>query len=204
MTPVAAPRAIVFLHGYDDDPAVGARHAAGWAPKGTEVVAPVGPVATPNGAGWYRSDELGLPDRDDVEAALAIVSDAISALADHGVPTGSVILAGFSQGAALALAWALRETPRPTPVAGLVAVAGWLPDVESIGLGSSCAAAAVLFAHGEDDEVVPLPLGRSVARLLDRRGVPVTFVEQPVGHTLEPFAPDIRAWIADAPGAPSP
>jgi len=56
----------------------------------------------------------------------------------------------------------------------------------------------------DDDEVVPLPLGRSVARLLDRRGVPVTFVEQPVGHTLEPFAPDIRAWIADAPGAPSP
>ena len=40
----------------------------------------------------------------------------------------------------------------------------------------------MLIAHGRDDDVVPFPLGRSVARLLERQGHTVTFVARDTGH----------------------
>jgi predicted esterase len=45
----------------------------------------------------------------------------------------------------------------------------------------------VVLVHGEADEVVPVAQGRSAARVLERAGIDVTFVERDTGHVLAPL-----------------
>jgi phospholipase/carboxylesterase len=201
-----AHRVIVFLHGYDDDAGTWAAAAATMAPDGWTVVRPTGPFATPAGRhSWFGADENGVPRPDEVRTALAAVAGHVrAAAADRGGPAGDVVLAGFSQGAALALLYALAddgEGPggRPRPAA-VVAVAGWLPDVDGVpATGATLATDRLLIAHGRNDEVVPFPLGRSVARLLERQGHAVTFVAEDAEHDPAPLAPAVRAWLAADP-----
>jgi phospholipase/carboxylesterase len=189
----------VVLHGHDDDPATFARSAAGLAPTHYLALAPVGPVATAGGAAWFGTDDDRLAHTGDVTVALAQIDAIIDDLTlTRGLARHQVILGGFSQGAAVALLYALRSTSTPTDrLAGVFAVSGWLPSVEGVGIDPGLAAdVAVLIGHGEDDDVVPLTLGRSVARLLDRAGATVTLVERPVGHEWAAFTDDIRRWLA--------
>jgi phospholipase/carboxylesterase len=196
-TPARPPATLVFLHGHDDDPDAAAGLVRSMADVAWHVVVPRGPVET--GAGrraWWRSDDDGAPVEADVLAAVTVVDDVVRR--HGGVP---IVLGGFSQGGALALALALRADP-PDDVgvlAGAYAVGAWLPDL--VGLETDVDGAAqrrlpVLIAHGEDDEAVPVMLGRSAARLLDRRGVPVTYRSLDVGHEVAPFASTVHEWAA--------
>ena len=200
-SPERPPGTLVLLHGHDDDPAALTTLGPAMAPPAWHIVVPAGPVATTGGRrAWWRSDDDGAPFPDDVAAATAIVDDVI---AQHA-PVGPLVLGGFSQGGALALALALRDETAVPPgvtgaLAGVVAISAWLPDL--VGLPADLAGAAgrgtpVLVAHGDDDDDVPLLLGRSAARLLDRHGVPVAFVTLDVGHQLGPFVPAIADWTA--------
>lgn len=200
-SPERPPATLIVLHGHDDDPGALAAIAPSLAPPAWTTVVPDGPVATSGGRrAWWRSDDDGAPFPDDIAAAAATV-DAV--VAQHAA-AAPVVVAGFSQGGALALALALRD-PSAVPagssgaIAGVIAVSAWLPDL--VGLPADLAGAAaratpVLVAHGGDDEDVPLLLGRSAARLLDRHGVPVAFVVLDVGHRLDPFIPAIADWTA--------
>lgn len=194
---------LIFLHGHDDDPRPFVAAAERLAAGGLDPIVPTGPVGTGPRRSWWEGTPDGNPDPDQVRAALAAVDaivDAIVAARFTATATNAdpapVILAGFSQGAALALLWTLRAGAPATSITALVAVAGWLPDVDGIDLDpAACRARRVLIAHGEGDDVVPLPLGRSVARLLERHQVDTTFIERPVGHELAPFVDPVRAWI---------
>jgi predicted esterase len=187
---------LVFLHGHDDSAERWRAAAEAMAPAGWAVERPTGPRPAPGGASWFGSDDDGLPDAGQVHAALDAVAAHVRAAAErHGTGIGAVTLAGFSQGAALALLLALRS-PGTDQLAAVVAVSGWLPDVEGIApVTDRLAARRVLIAHGTDDDVVPFPLGRSVARLLQRQGHDVTTVEHDTGHDPTPFAGDIRDWL---------
>lgn len=196
---------LILLHGHDDDPVAFAAHATALAPVGWTSSAPVGPVPTANGASWFRAGDDGAPDPDDVHAALAQLDEAtVTAAAGLGAG-GRLVLAGFSQGAALALLHLVKATAPAVHLDALVALAGWLPSVDGIDLdlpATASRAGHVLVAHGADDEVVPLPLGRSVFRLLERQGAAATFIDRPLGHVLAPFAEPVRAWIAELDESP--
>lgn len=198
-TPARPPATLIYLHGHDDDPQAGAELVRSIAGPTWNVVLPAGPVDT--GAGrraWWRSDDDGAPVDDDVAVAVALVDAEVRRHA-AGPP---VLLGGFSQGGALALALALRAQPPDDladALAGAFAVGAWLPDL--VGLETDVDRAAqrelpVLIAHGDDDEAVPIMLGRSAARLLDRRGVPATFHALDAGHVLAPFVPIVHDWAA--------
>lgn len=208
-TPVRPPATLVFLHGHDDDPDASADLVRSMAGVAWRVVLPPGPVETGGGRrAWWRSDDDGAPIEGDVLAAVTVVDDVVRTLAG----TAPVVLGGFSQGGALALALALRARPpgEVDALAGAFAIGAWLPDL--VGLETDVDTAAqrrlpVLIAHGEDDEAVPVMLGRSAARLLDRRGVPVTYRPLEVGHEVAPFTNAVHDWAAavaagDAPSDP--
>jgi len=199
---------LILLHGHGDEPEACARTAARLAPDGFTIVVPTGALREDDRASWWQNDADGVPDAAQVEAALAHIDELID---EHARSDTPVIVAGFSQGAALALLWALRDpaavaqptgatgnpSDRVDHVDGLVAVAGWLPTVDGVEIDpAACRARRVLIAHGTDDEVVPLPLGRATARLLERHHREVTFVEREAGHDLEAFVDDVRAWIS--------
>jgi phospholipase/carboxylesterase len=196
-TPARPPATLILLHGHDDDPAAAAEPARAMAGVAWNVVVPHGPVATGGGRrAWWRNDDDGAPVDADVAEAVTVVDDLVRKYAGV-VP---VVLGGFSQGGALALALALRAAP-PADVdaalGGAFAIGSWLPDL--VGLETDVTRAAerplpVLIGHGEDDEAVPLILGRSAARLLARSGVPVTFVPLEVGHELTPFIGPVSDW----------
>ena len=101
-----------------------------------------------------------------------------SELARLGI--SSCALAGFSQGAMMALYAGLRRTP---PLAAVLAYSGALLDVPP-----AAAHPPVLLVHGTDDDVVPAARSRDAERLLRAAGVPVEAV----------FRPGVGHWIDDA------
>ena len=195
-------RVVVFLHGHGDTPDEYVRLAPQFLPAGAELVAPVGPRAVDGGThAWFEPGPDGGPVAAQLEAALASVSATVEAACDaYETLPEHVVVAGFSQGGAVALAWALREGslgrgqgPR---VGGVCCVAGWLPDAEGLELDlAHPVEVPFLIAHGDDDEAVPLPMGRSVLRVLERTGWPVTFAGGAHGHEVAPFAGAIRSWL---------
>jgi phospholipase/carboxylesterase len=187
--PVDIPSLLVLLHGYDDDPARlerAIRPLPGAA--GLPRLVPVGPVRTPAGHAWFGD---GVPAGRASSPPLGQTLDGLvdhihSACAAADADPAAVVVVGYSQGAATALALALRRgaTWRPAAVA---AIAPWLPQEPDVELtfAELAGVTSVLLVHGDDDDVVPILQGRSVRRVLERHGVDVTWVEHPGGHRLE-------------------
>lgn len=101
-------------------------------------------------------------------------------LAQLGLGPEDVALAGFSQGAMMALYAGLRRRPAPRAI---VAYSGALlvgPDLAGAG------APPVLLVHGEEDNVVPIERSRAAERTLKDRGVPVESLWCPrLGHGID-------------------
>jgi predicted esterase len=191
----ASEGVLVVLHGHDDDPAAYVDVAEAMAPPGYACRVLAGPVATGSRHSWWTSDDDGVADTTSVLAGIQLLDDVVTAIVAAG---GRAIVAGFSQGGALALLWALR-TPivegAPTATA-LAVLAGWLPTVDGVEVDpASCRAARVLIAQGDDDEVVAAQLGRAVARLLERHDVDTTTVSGPWTHTVDPYVAVVRDWL---------
>lgn len=197
----STPSLLVGLHGYDDHPSRLERALASLpAAAGLPRLVPSGPVRTPEGYGWFGPDPNGLADTSPplsrtLDRLEAQVVDACAAAQVD--PAGAVVV-GYSQGAATALALALRRGARWRPVA-VGAVAAWLlhdPSVEWA-LADAAGHTEVLLVHGEQDEVVPVVQGRSARRTLERHGLEVTWVEHAGGHDLEtpPAIEALDRWL---------
>lgn len=103
-------------------------------------------------------------------------------LAAYAIPDTQYALAGFSQGAMMALFTGLR---RQTPPRAILAYAGILldPEVLEQELANK---APVLLVHGERDEVVSVEFSRMAATLLRRSRVPVELLTEPgLGHSID-------------------
>jgi len=115
---------------------------------------------------------------------------------ERGIDSRHIVLAGFSQGAAVALHTGLRY---PEPLAGIMALSMPVPLPERIPseLDPANAHVPVFLAHGTQDQVVPFPMGEYGRRLLEQVGLPVEWHSYPMDHTVsrEEIA-HIRAWLA--------
>jgi phospholipase/carboxylesterase len=99
----------------------------------------------------------------------------------RGVAAGRIIVAGFSQGAAMALHVGLTH---PEGLAGIVALSGYLLQREALASSRSQANrdTPVLMAHGIDDAVVPYALGEKARDALTAWGHDVQWHSYPMGH----------------------
>lgn len=153
--------------------------------------APVRPVTLNMGMqmrAWY--DLYGLErdmreDIDGIKASRNLVMGLIIREAERGVPPENIILAGFSQGSAMALYTGLRHA---NSLAGIIALSGYLP-LRNMLAGERHPANAktpVFMAHGEQDMVVNIDyalLSRDVLLGLEQ---PVDWHTYLVGHGLHP------------------
>lgn len=151
--------------------------------------APVRPVTINNGwrmRAWYDIHEADLVRRED-EAGLRQSFAAVQALLDRererGMPAGRIVLAGFSQGCAIALGAGLRY---PERLAGLAGMSGYLPLAAATAAERHAANAPtpVLLAHGVNDPVVALPRGRAGRDAVAALGNPVRWHEYPIEHSV--------------------
>jgi len=125
---------------------------------------------------------------------------AIQALIDEqleaGVAASSIVLAGFSQGGAMALYTALRC---PDALAGVLVLSGYLLRPEHLETEATEAnkTTPMLFCHGLQDDVVPLSRAEAACRLVEA-GRRVQFQRDVGGHGIAPPAiPTIGQWLRD-------
>jgi len=101
----------------------------------------------------------------------------------HGIPADRIVLAGFSQGGAVALTAGLRFAAR---LAGILAMSTYLPFPARLAAEKSAANADVpiLMCHGRHDPVVPVAMGLEARDTLRTQGYPVEWHEYPMQHEV--------------------
>jgi phospholipase/carboxylesterase len=200
---------IIVLHGLGADgndfvPIVSQLVHADWPPlRFVFPHAPVRPVTLNNGMpmrAWYDIAGFDLSQRQDeagVRASIAQVEQLIAREEQRGIPARKVILAGFSQGGAVALATGLRHAQR---LAGIVALSTYLPIAEIIAAErhSANAQLPIFMAHGSFDPVVPLRLGEISCELLRGFGHPLEWHVYPMAHQVCPQEIyDLAEWLME-------
>ncbi len=147
---------------------------------------------------WYDILSLQRTDLEDEEgiyASAAAIDALIDAEVERGIPTDKIVIAGFSQGGALALHVALRHSSR---LAGVLALSAYLPLPATLSVEKSLANASIplLMAHGAHDPVVPEALGLSSRDCLQGLGYQVEWYSYPMDHSVCPQEiADINRWL---------
>ena len=192
---------VIWLHGlgadgHDFEPIVPELLRRDWpAIRFVFPHAPVRAVTINNGArmrAWYDIKDFDLANRAD-EAGVAESITQVEALVarevERGIPRGRIVLAGFSQGGAITLAWGLRTMQ---PLAGLVGLSTYLPAAQNVAEFARAEASEqpVFMAHGTQDPVVPVQAGHYSADLLQQRGFDVDWRTYPMAHQVS--AEEIR------------
>ena len=203
---------VLWLHGlgadgHDFAPIVPELVRPGWpAVRFVFPHAPMRAVTINNGMrmrAWYdirnfSADELGGGDRADsagVFESIAQVEALIAREAERGIPPSRLVLAGFSQGGAIALAAGLR---RSEPLAGLVALSTYLPMAPQAAadLAPQALRQPLFMAHGSQDPVVPLAAGEHSRQVLEALGFALEWHHYPMGHAVCPEEiRDLGDWL---------
>ncbi len=189
--------AVIWLHGLGAD----GNDFAGLVPEldlsGCPAIrfifphAPAIPVTVNGGyvmPAWYdifgadlvsRQDAVGI--RASEQAVTALIEREIA----RGIPASRIVLAGFSQGCAIALHTGLRF---PQTLAGIMALSGYLPLAEHFATERAPANAhtPIFMAHGNQDPVVIPERGEASRDLLVKMGYPVQWHSYPMPHSLHP------------------
>jgi len=155
-----------------------------------------GPLSLPPGGWhWYVIRQIGFPDPETFHATYALAGGWLDdLLAEHGIPPERAILGGFSQGAVMTYALGLgKDRPRP---AGLIALSGFIPQVEGFELGD-VTGLPVAIGHGTHDPVISVDFGREARDRLTAAGADVTYRESPMAHTIDPdYLRELRGWVS--------
>lgn len=133
------------------------------------------------------------------EAGLARSRGAIGQLIareeSRGIPSNRIVLAGFSQGGAVAIYTATRY---PKPLAGAMLLSTWLPLARTLASEASPAnhGAPIFIAHGRQDDMVPLAYAIASRDALRRAGHAVEWREYDIPHTVSSDEiDDIGDWL---------
>lgn len=209
LTPARAPRgSVIWLHGLGAD---------GWdfVPVVEELRLPescplrfvfphaaMRAITINNGylmRAWYDIRTLSDIDEDEpgIRQSAALVRGLLQEELDHGIRSDSIVLAGFSQGGALALYTALRHSQR---LAGVLALSTYLPLAATMEREAHAAnkTTPILMCHGLDDDVVPLQAGERSRDLLEDLGYTVGWLTYAMGHEVMPAELSaISAWLVE-------
>lgn len=201
-------RSVIWLHGLgadgnDFEPIVDALDL-GTLPAIRFVFphAPTRPVTINGGyimRAWYdilsadfaqrREDPTGV-----LESA-TLIEALIAREKARGIAERHIILAGFSQGGAIALHTALRH---PQRLAGIMALSTYVPLADSLQHEAHAAnrETPIFMAHGKSDGVIPYTFGQRSEALLRELGYQVEWHGYPAEHTVTmDEVRDIGTWL---------
>jgi phospholipase/carboxylesterase len=166
--------------------------------------APMRPVTINNGyvmRAWYDvtyGDLEGKSKRPDETGVRASEKEIVKLLAREqarGIDSEKIVLAGFSQGGALALQTGLRY---PEKLAGIMALSTYLPLPETLAGEASKAnrRTPIFMAHGTQDPVVSYAWGSTSRQMLEDLGYPVEWHDYPMQHSVcLDEVNDVGAWL---------
>lgn len=207
ITAEPASRSVIWLHGlgadgHDFEPLVPELRLP--AEPGIRFVFPHAPhrPVTMNGGmnmrAWYDITSLDIADGEDEQGILEsadMVERLIARENERGIETRHIVLAGFSQGGAIALHTGLRHGQR---LGGIVALSAYLPLGDRLPgeLSEANHDTPIFQAHGRQDPVIPIEgAQRSRGRITELRPAPA-WHEYDMPHAVCPQEiTDLRAWL---------
>ena len=161
--------------------------------------APMRPVTLNGGMrmrAWYdilSLDAEGRADAAGVKESTELVEGLISREADRGIASERVVVAGFSQGGAIAINTVLQAK---TKFAGLMALSTYIALPQAVEYDSGDPSLPVFMAHGSFDPMIPVAWGRASAEKLEDSGFRVAWHEYPMAHAVCPQEiGDISGWL---------
>jgi len=184
---------VIWLHGlgadgHDFEPIVPELGLQGLAIRFIFPHAPSMPVTINGGyimPAWYdiAMTDFGVrQDRKGIMQSAASIQLLIEQEQMRGIKPERIILAGFSQGAAMSLHVGLRQS---TPLAGIIALSGYLLLADEMDqLATAAKATPIFMAHGINDPVVPFSLGDASRRKLEEVGYQLAWHSYPMQHQV--------------------
>lgn len=147
---------------------------------------------------WYdivAPDLRARQDKDGILKSAQLIEELIDQQRQQGFAEQNIILAGFSQGAAMALHVGLRSGKG---FGGIMALSGYLPLAEELPVEPATAGdkLPIFMAHGSYDPIVPLAAGTLSRQQLDALGYEVEWKQYPMEHAVcvEEIT-DIGQWL---------
>ena len=149
---------------------------------------------------WY--DVRGMPGSGEIELdeffeSVDHLNSLIQREMESGIPSERILLAGFSQGGAIALHTGLTYEK---PLAGILALSTYLPTLDTIAKETHQVNqdVSIMMGHGTMDPMIPVGHAIRTKQALMRLGYQITWHEYPMMHgvCLEEIR-DIRAWLLE-------
>ena len=201
-----APKAsVIWMHGLGAD-------GNDFAPLTDEIDLPIGvryifphapmmPVTINGGyvmRAWYDISDAAIRREDEagVRASQQSVEALLAREKSRGIGASRIVLAGFSQGGAIALQTGLRHGER---LAGVMALSTYVPLADKLAAEATPAnrEVPIFMAHGTADPMIPIARARESRDLLQRQGYAPEWSEYRMEHSVCPQEiADIGAWLA--------
>lgn len=145
---------------------------------------------------WYDILSIKIERRIDtqqIEASANAIIELIEQEIARGIPSHRIIIAGFSQGGAVAYQVALSY---PQALAGVIALSTYFATSDTISLSESNTQIPAFIGHGSMDEVVPEILGQKAKEALEALGNKPDYHNYSIAHSvcMEEIE-DINQWI---------
>lgn len=165
--------------------------------------APAIPVTINSGyvmPAWYDILAMDIDrkvDTKQLEASAQAVAKLIDRELEKGIPSERIVLAGFSQGGAVAYQTALTY---PKPLAGLLAMSTYLATADSIQVNRANKSLPIEIFHGLQDPVVPESLGKKAQQRLQALGYTPGYFTYAMEHSVsaaevKDLADFIKKWL---------
>ncbi len=196
---------VIWLHGlgadgHDFEPIVPELHLPdGLGLRFVFPHAPVQPVTLNGGMAmraWFdilTLDRGGPQDEAGIRSSATTLEQLVANEQERGVTADKIVVAGFSQGGAIALHAGLRSKQA---LGGVLALSTYLPLTHAFAAEVTPSDLPIFMAHGSLDPILPMALGRESADLLIKNGFNVEWHDYQMAHSVcaEEIA-DIRAWL---------
>ncbi|MDX2220874.1 MAG: alpha/beta hydrolase [Burkholderiales bacterium] len=165
--------------------------------------APTRPVTINNGyvmRAWYdisMAELQRLPDERGIRESQQQIEELLEREYSRGVASDKIVLAGFSQGGAIALQTGLRHAK---PLAGVMALSTYLTLADSLAAEASATNKniPILMVHGSQDPIIPLALAEQSRDTLKQHGYGVRWHDYPMPHSVCMEEVEVIAeWLVD-------
>jgi len=160
--------------------------------------APLRPVTINNGyvmPAWFdisSLDKSGLIDPAGISTSVQQINALIQHEKERGFTHNKIIVAGFSQGAVIALSTLMTD---PEKLAGAIALSGFLPTNTQ---WPSPHRPPIFMGHGMRDEIVPYAYGKAAAEMLIQADYPLSWHTYPMSHSVcEQEVRDLAVWLKE-------
>jgi phospholipase/carboxylesterase len=162
--------------------------------------APMMPVSINAGyvmRAWYDISDAAIRREDEagVRASQRLVEDLLAREKSRGIAASRIVLAGFSQGGAIALQAGLRHGER---LAGIMALSTYVPLADQLAAEASAAnrEVPIFLAHGTADPMISFARAQASRDLLLQQGYRVEWHEYRMQHSVCPQEiADLGAWL---------